>query len=546
MRQGLLFSIIVSTILCAPVLAYDWSTNPGSGEADDPYQISTPEQLTSIGSDAVLLTKHYILMNDIVFDPNNNPDHVFDDALIAPYQYQQNGFAGSFDGNGYSIINLKIIGDQNLGLFGIMTGPDEASVILKNLTFVNPEIRSNKSSHVYYLGFLVGTLNKGRVDNCHILTGRIVTTSTDIAHWLGGIAGLNEGDISNCTVHADFLIGNNSGSVGGITGSNSGYIKGCLFTGQMTGQSDTHGFGGIAGNNGNIIWDCQATVNMVGGYRFFSSGGIAGGNSGSVGACQSEVDISGDLSSSYELGGLVGSNSKFVYLCQSSGKIDGYRSVGGLVGKNTYSTYHSFSTCVVEGDHAIGGLVGENREAIFQCYAMGHVTGVTETGGLLGSNTDDGYVSRCYSTGLVKPASGSSVGGLIGDDDVATSGIWMSYWDIDTSQQQYSDGGMGLYTYQMTQKASYHDWHFLGDSFYKNEIWRMCSDGVDYPRLSWEFAQNGDFACDDGVDILDLEALADHWLLVRVTNPTTFSYACDANGDQQINLEDFAVLGENW
>ncbi|MEN8127299.1 MAG: hypothetical protein ABFR90_05775, partial [Planctomycetota bacterium] len=65
MRQGILFSIIVLAVFCAPVLAYDWSTNPGDGSSDNPYQISTPEQLMSIGSDEVLLTKNYILTNDI-------------------------------------------------------------------------------------------------------------------------------------------------------------------------------------------------------------------------------------------------------------------------------------------------------------------------------------------------------------------------------------------------------------------------------------------------------------------------------------------------
>ena len=73
-----------------------------------------------------------------------------------------------------------------------------------------------------------------------------------------------------------------------------------------------------------------------------------------------------------------------------------------------------------------------------------------------------------------------------------------------------------------------------------------CVDEVDYPRLSWEFAQNGDFACEDGVDIFDLQALAENWLLTEITNPTEFSYACDANGDGVIDMVDYSVLGENW
>jgi len=127
MRSGLVFLIIVLTVLCAPVLAYDWSTNPGDGSETNPYQISTPEQLMSIGADEVLLKKHYILNNEIVFDPDNNPEHVFEDALIAPpsdifegHIPSQKQFSGTFDGNGYAIKNLVIenITKEYLGLFG--------------------------------------------------------------------------------------------------------------------------------------------------------------------------------------------------------------------------------------------------------------------------------------------------------------------------------------------------------------------------------------------------------------------------------------------
>ncbi len=90
-------------------------------------------------------------------------------------------------------------------------------------------------------------------------------------------------------------------------------------------------------------------------------------------------------------------------------------------------------------------------------------------------------------------------------------------------------------------------WDFLGESTNgENEIWRMCVDGIDYPHLSWEYAPNGDFACGDGTDIYDLQALAEHWLLTEEINPTIFSYACDANGDGAIDLIDFSVLGRNW
>jgi hypothetical protein len=101
--------------------------------------------------------------------------------------------------------------------------------------------------------------------------------------------------------------------------------------------------------------------------------------------------------------------------------------------------------------------------------------------------------------------------------------------------------------YQSSSFINDINWDFVGESVKgENEIWRMCADGVDYPRLSWEFARNGDFACGDAVDLADLQALAGHWLTSTAIEPDTFNTAVDANGDEQIDLADFDILSENW
>ena len=48
------------------------------------------------------------------------------------------------------------------------------------------------------------------------------------------------------------------------------------------------------------------------------------------------------------------------------------------------------------------------------------------------------------------------------------------------------------------------------------------------------------------MDLLDLLELVEHWLLNEATNPTAFSYACDANGDGSIDFVDYSVLAEHW
>jgi len=50
----------------------------GTGEPNDPYQIATAEQLISIGLDDSLLSKHFVLIQDIDLS-----DRTFKDTLIA-------------------------------------------------------------------------------------------------------------------------------------------------------------------------------------------------------------------------------------------------------------------------------------------------------------------------------------------------------------------------------------------------------------------------------------------------------------------------------
>ena len=138
-------------------------------------------------------------------------------------------------------------------------------------------------------------------------------------------------------------------------------------------------------------------------------------------------------------------------------------------------------------------------------------------GGLAGAGPGIGPVrgvEDCYSfCEIILPASGySDVGGLIGNHH---GGIISNAYFLESAGP---DNGYGtpLDDPNMMIQANFVGWDFLDESINgENEIWRMCVDGVDYPRLSWEFAQNGDFACGDGVDIFDLQALAKNGLPQR-------------------------------
>lgn len=221
--------------------------------------------------------------------------------------------------------------------------------------------------------------------------------------------------------------------------------------------------------------------------------------------------------------------------------------VGGFI-ESVYAgiVERCFSDCQINiSDESqvmrVGGFVANNYGGtITDCYATGSVilpNAYTYSGGFVEANS--GTIHNCYAS--VSNCQSGFVHSLLSGE------ILNCFWNTDTSGTTISDGGDPLDDPNMMIQANFTDWDFLGESTNGDyEIWRMCADGVDTPRLSWEFARDGDFACGGGVDLADLQALAECWLLAEATNSTTFSYACDGNGDGIIDLADFAVLSENW
>jgi hypothetical protein len=211
--------------------------------------------------------------------------------------------------------------------------------------------------------------------------------------------------------------------VGGLVGRNWGTITNCYVIGSVSGSSDV---GGLVGHSSGTISDCY----------------VIGSVSGTV----------------VRIGGLVGNNSGTISNCHSSGSVSGgswYGSwwVGGLVGFNTGPISNCYSTgsvcCTGSGVGGVGGLVGKNWGTISNCYSIGSVRGLDNVGGLVG-------------------------GGPSGD-------VISSFWDIETSGQLTSNGGIGKTTVQMKTANTFLGWVVCGSE----GIWTL-DEGNDYPRLAWE------------------------------------------------------------
>lgn len=337
-----------------------------------------------------------------------------------------------------------------------------------------------------------------------------------------------------------YIIGNSTTNFTGSFNGNNHIIR------NLTYNSPTTDYVGLFGC---VSWGAEiknlgvADLNIIGRDHV---GGLIGRNEGTVSNCYSTGTVS---SYGHDVGGLIGTNNGIVRNCYSKGIISNtVDTVGGLIGYNDGTVSNCYSTAgTVDGQGRIGGLIGLDQGTVSNCYSTGTVDGQGLIGGLIGHDLA-GTVSNCYSTGMVNGQ--GDIGGLIGFAD--SSIIMACFWDTNTSgttngvgnKEPDPSGAMGRTKEQMQTQSTFTDygWDFLGETNGTNDYWRMCMDGVNYPKLTWQYIENGDFACPDGVAFDDLQRLSDDWLL-------TYSaelYGADADGDSLVNFSDFAIMAANW
>ena len=249
------------------------------------------------------------------------------------------------------------------------------------------------------------------------------------------------------------------GLIGNLNGSNIGLglVKNLVLeNADVTGKDNVGGLVGLTRNWAVWIENCGVIgvidgEDNVGGLVGYNSGGNA---SSAIERCFAEVSVLGDD----HVGGLVG--------CNWEGPI-----------KNSYAI------ATVDGEWCVGGLTGRNFSgSITNCYAGGEVIGLERVGGLVGEN--ENMIDRAYSTADVNGI--NWVGGLVGNGNSAN--VTRSFWDMETSHQVASAGGMGLITVLMKDIDTYlnAEWDFVDEEENGTEnIWRM-SMGSGYPALWWE------------------------------------------------------------
>ena len=346
---------ILTLAVCGHVVGadYDWSTNPGDGSPENPFQISEPNHLIAIGSDPNLLDKCFVLMHDIEFDPNDT-NHVFSTAVIAAGPNDRKGwydgpvFDGALNGEGYCIRNLHIdalsSGNDFLGLIAA-TGPNS---VIRSLGIENFRI-IGRTSYEYTdtVGALVG-INLGRVENCHSIGYAIGWRE------VGGLVGQNAGDLVACWSIHSLATGT---SAGGLVGANwaDGRIAECYSLGTVAASDDSWTLGGLAGTNQGIIELSYSSSKVSTEYETDYLGGLVGWNyKGIVSNCYATGEVGG----AEWVGGLLGRNEGGrVEYCYSTGRRAGL--VGRTSGEEAFNYWDVQSSGVNRGQGGTGLTTAE-------------------------------------------------------------------------------------------------------------------------------------------------------------------------------------------
>lgn len=371
---------------------YATVTLPGSGTEQDPYLIATADDLqaiTSMEGDA----PYFKLTADIELTEwiaGNN-----DGKGWIPVGGSSSGLRGHFDGDGHTISGLWT--DEKYEYGGLFAKVTQGAEV--------------KDLHV------------------EIASGHTVSGTA----YAGGIAGINDGSISGCTVAGDISGGQYAG---GIAGLSSNKIHQCRHDGQITASHASANVGGIAGSNSGEISECKSEGSITAGGASAQCGGIAGSNGadGNIHDCYGLSDVSASGASSYA-GGVVGYNSGITGRCYSAGNIAG-ATVAGVCG------YNSGASATLGGCVAINNRLEATKTALR----------------MLGG----------YSSGSPVPAV---------DDNYALSIMQVSLNGI--PQTVYDDplNGKAMTMDLLQSKSTYEEygWDF-------NETWSL-DEGTSYPYL---------------------------------------------------------------
>lgn len=319
-------------------------------------------------------------------------------------------YNGIIDGAGFTISNLTISGGSNVGFIGAASNGGN---VVSNLNLANVNVSGHEN-----VGAVIGQVtNDGKVDNCHVFSGKVTGTGNNV----GGILGYskNYGGVNKSSNGAEV---SGASYVGGIAGY--AYGSYCVNTGKVTGTGNY--VGGIFAYK---TWSVSGTSNNE------NFGDVVGKNyvGGIAGACgQSNSYNEGTIIGEKYVGGISGSMSILEGTstqCINKGEVIGVENVGGICGTTGGRSHITLAVNEgkVTGEQYVGGIAGSFGGALSgkarnltACRNTAEVIGKAYVGGILGYNSGS---NKNPITGNVNEANVSGedkVAGIVGYNSNAT------------------------------------------------------------------------------------------------------------------------------
>ena len=258
----------------------------GTGEENDPYQISTAAQLAylaqKVNAGEAYRYKYIVLTADI--DLANKE--------WTPIGIYRNSFQGNFDGRNHTVTRMRISNSSMDygGLFGECRRHNINSAI-KNITVKNSDINGKR-----FVGAIVGRAEGINIENCRSIANTI-NSEKNVGGICGYFGGNPGGKVSQCYNSSKVTGDDSAGGIAGI--GDRCTAENCLNTGEIkvTTRQDGSTGGGIFGffNDSIASASITACVNLgkvSGGASF---GGIVGRtdskSTGHISNCYYNMDV---------------------------------------------------------------------------------------------------------------------------------------------------------------------------------------------------------------------------------------------------------------
>ena len=218
--------------------------------------------------------------------------------------------------------------------------------------------------------------------NGHRISGFTISEDVSGAGLFGTV---REGAvISDLIVSGEIIADGKSSAIGGIAGINEGAIRNCTFEGTVSAREQAGGIAGINEESGSIYM-CKADGNVSGIDKI---GGIAGLNNGRIERCSNIAYINTEKQDpSVSLNDISFTTVEDILSIGSLETINVPEDIGGIAGYSTGRIEHCNNTSIVGYKHIgynIGGIAGRSRGCIGYCQNSGSIYGRKDIGGIAG------------------------------------------------------------------------------------------------------------------------------------------------------------------